>query len=310
MFHRKRVAKQRREYELQPAADFLFTKPPAAVSAPGTMAWLVSGPSMPYRLTRLDELHLSLSDVPALTVTADPTNLITVAGGERSDWSLRFSVLGEGESEEQARQRLDAISMVRMGGTVSLIAPPLLQPEQTSRGSSNLVVEAPQDASMVIHSSYAAVQIRDMKGPVRITASHARATVLDAIGQVDVTAFVIDFSGDRGQVTLSAEAEINMRLYGPQFEGTLLASAQRSVRVLVPHGFMTPFCAVVGRRQDFVCRTEFASHVRHEKKGTLHYFTYSGADPVGTDTENVSLRSEQATVVIDTIEDKNPKAPH
>jgi hypothetical protein len=144
----------------------------------------------------------------ALTVTADPANSVAVAGSERFDWSLRLCAQGAGESEDEARQRLHEISMVRSGGTVSLVAPRQLLKDHTGHGE--LVVDAPGDAPLVIHVSYAAVQLRDMKGPVRIAATHGRATILDTTGQVDAVAFVIDFSSSRGRVTLSAEAEINM----------------------------------------------------------------------------------------------------
>ena len=57
-----------------------------------------------------------------------------------------------------------------------------------------------------------------MNGPVRVTASHARAKILETTGQVDANAFVIDFAGSRGRVSLNAEAEINLKtlavLYG------------------------------------------------------------------------------------------------
>ena len=85
--------------------------------------------------------------------------------------------------------------------------------------------------------------------------------------------------------------------------GTLVAWAQRSVRMLVPAGFLTPFQAIVSRRQDFVCRTEFSSHVSYEQKGDLHYFTYAGDNSVRPDAV-MHLRSEQATVVIDTMQER------
>ena len=58
-----------------------------------------------------------------------------------------------------------------------------------------LLVEASHDAGIVIHGSYAAVEVRDLMGPVRIAATHARATVLNTSGQVDATAGVVDFAG-------------------------------------------------------------------------------------------------------------------
>jgi len=314
MFRRRRLAKSRREYELQPAADFLFVErpydcpctdrePSQPAIGDATGALLVAGRQLPYGLTRLDTLHLSRADVPALTVTADPSNRVAVATGNSSDWSLRFCAQGEGETEDEARERLHQIFMLRAGGTVSLIAPHLLRGERTPAGRGYLVVDAPPDAPVVIHASYAAVQIRDRQGVVRVTAAHGRATILNTTGQVDAVATVVDFAGSSGSVTLSAEAEINMKLLSARFDGTLLAWAQQSVRVLVPSGFMTPFQAIVSRRQNFVCRTEFSSRVSYEKKGDLHYFTYAGDNSV-TPNAVMHLRSEQATVVIDTVPER------
>jgi hypothetical protein len=183
--------------------------------------------------------------------------------------------------------------MVRTGATVSLTAP---RPSNGYRG--DLVIEAPDDAPLVIHSSYAAVRLRDMKGPVRITATHARAQILDTVGQVDAVALVIDFSAPRGRVTLGAD-EINLKLPTTRFEGRLGAWAQQCVRMLVPPGSLTPFRAIVSRRRDFVCRSDFSSRIVHEEVGSLHYFTYDG-DNGGTPDDRMLLRSEQATVVIDT----------
>ena len=137
-----------------------------------------------------------------------------------------------------------------------------------------------------------------MTGPVRVTATHGRAKILHTTGQVDATGFVVDFAGSRGAVILSAEAEINLKINTAHFDGTLSAWAQRPVRMLVPRTFQTPFQAVVNRTQDFVCRTDFCSEVKQEKKNGLCVFTYAGDG--STPPEQVHLRSEQATVVIDT----------
>jgi len=117
---------------------------------------------------------------------------------------------------------------------------------------------------------------------------------------VNVSAFVIDFAGSRGIVNLSAETEINLKMTAPQFDGELVAWAQRSVRVLVPPGFSTPFQALVNRPQDFVCRANFCPNVTHEKKDGLYVFTYVGDR--NTAAERFHLRSEHSAVVIDTSE--------
>ena len=49
--------------------------------------------------------------------------------------------------------------------------------------------------------------------------------------------------------------------------------------------------------------TEFSSRVSYEKKGDLHYFTYAGDNSV-TPNAVMHLRSEQATVVIDTMQER------
>lgn len=188
--------------------------------------------------------------------------------------------------------------MSRLGSTVSVNSPPLGE-NGHRRGS--LLVDAPADAPVVIHASNSAVQVRDLFGQVRITASHARATILDTTGRVDASAFVIDFAGSRGIVNLGAEAEINLKMTAPRFDGELVAWAQRPVRVLVPTGFSTPFQATVNRPQDFVCRTNFCSKVTQEKKDDLYVFTYIGDGTAPP--ERFHLRSEHSTVVVDTSDE-------
>jgi len=107
MFRRRRVAKSRREYELQPAPEFLFERRPyelrCADRKPGqreldereARAVLVAGNQAPYLLTRLDELRLSQADVPVLTVTADPSNCVDVAGGSGRNDRRRAPEAGE-----------------------------------------------------------------------------------------------------------------------------------------------------------------------------------------------------------------------
>jgi hypothetical protein len=199
------------------------------------------------------------------------------------------------KTEAEADQRLQNC-LFSVTGTVSLSRPDGFEGLDAR---SELLVEAPHDAGIVIHGSYAAVEVRDLGGPVRIAATHARATVLNTSGQVDATAGVVDFAGSRGRVTLSAEAEINLKITAPEFDGTVLAWAQRSVRMLVPAGFNTPFKAIVGSRDDFVCRADFRSKVKQNKQGELYVYTYDlSAD--GT-RAHLHLRSEASTVVIDQI---------
>jgi hypothetical protein len=211
----------------------------------------------------------------------------------RNDWSLRFCAYGEGENESQALERLREHSLKREGGTVFMNGPGI---GQTAGTRGNLLVEAPADAPITIHASFAPVEVRDMTGPVRVTAIHGRAVFLNTTGRVDAASFVVDFAGSAGTVILSAEAEINLKLTAHRFQGSLTAWAQGPVRVLCPAAFQTPFQAIVNRREDFVCRTALSAHVEPEKRG-FYVFTYRG--DASTSTEAVHLRSEHAAVIID-----------
>lgn len=226
---------ERRKDAPQPAAGFLFERRPlrsecvAENAGQGKSRAIVRASNQPpYSLTRSEQLTLSRSDVPSLTITADPSHSVAIGGSNRNDWSMQFCALGRGQNEAEAREYLQRISMSRLGGTVSLNAPPLRDGRQHG---GFLVVDAPTDAPVIIHASYAAVKIWDMAGPVRVTATHARASVLDTTGQVDVVAFVVDFAGSRGSVNLSAEAEINLKMTAARFEGNLMAWAQGPVRL-------------------------------------------------------------------------------
>src|SRR3954468_17241476 len=125
MFRRRRLSQSRREYELQRAPEFLLDYEPwCADRKPGQPEideWrpvgVVARNEAPCLLTRVDELRLSQADVPVLTVAADPANSVAVTGRTRSDWSLRFCAHGEGDTEDEARERLRERAMVRTGGT-------------------------------------------------------------------------------------------------------------------------------------------------------------------------------------------------
>jgi hypothetical protein len=266
-----RESDESRKYDLQAAHEFLFDRRPfsfdCADRLPGRSARNVSetrtilavGNQAPYLLTRSEELTFSTADVPALTITADPSNMIAVGGSDRSDLLIRFCARAEGNSEAEARERLRQVVMTRHGGVVSVDR---LSLDDGPHTMSYFLLEAPAKTQTVIHASFAPVEVRDMSGPLRVTASHARAKILETTGQVDADAFVVDFAGSRGRVSLSAEAEINLKMTASKFEGTLTAWAQRQVRMLVPLGFVTPFQAIVRRPKDFVCRADLCAKVK------------------------------------------------
>ena len=298
-----------REYDQQAAPDFLF-RPRTALACgdrvpgqlpeqklpPGTRSFAVVSPAQAsWMRTRLETLTFPRAQLPALTVASSEGNLIDIAGSGRADWSLNFCARGEGDTDAQARGYLQSISLAREGGLVTLDGP-----GRSGRTGAwgTLSVDAPADAPIMIHDSFGAVQIQNMAGPVWVSSAHARATILNTTGRVDVTGSVVDFAGLRGTVMLNAADEIDLKLTGKQFVGSVYAGAQRSVRVLLQRDFQTPFQAVVSRRKDFVCRAELCSKIQSRKDGGWYTFTYSGdgsAPPA-----RVSFQSEHATVVIDT----------
>ena len=293
----------RRQLNLQAAPEFLFQPRPSAATLgdrtpgqpPPPGPRLVFSGQAPYRRTRREGLLLAQTEVPALTITASPSQDVEIAGQDRGDWSLLFCPYGEGASQDESLERLQQVSLVRSGATVSLNGPALGH----ARGAgSNLIVQAPAEAPVTVHASFTSVAVRNMTGSVRVASIHARATVLNTTGKVDVAAFVVDFAGSEGTVILSAEAEINVKLTAPKFTGTLTAWAQLPVRALVPLGFQTPFQVRVNRPQDFICRTEFASDMKLERKGGLCVYTYPGDG--STPPDAVHLRSERASVIIHT----------
>jgi hypothetical protein len=300
-----------RKHELEPAPDFLFERTPfrsecvdrtpnrGGISERGHRCVVVSKNQAPYLLTRSEQFTFSCAEVPALTITAEPSSSVAVGATGESDWSIHFCARGEGQSEAEARERLETISMSRLGSTVSINGPRL---GERPRASGFALVDAPTDAPLVIHASFAAVKVRDMSGSIRITATHARATILDSTGKIDANAFVADFAGSRGQINLSAESEINLKMTSPRFDGNLSAWAQRSVRMLIPRSFNTSFQATVSRPQDFICRAELCSKVKQAKKNGLYVFTYAGGGSVSDPA--VQLRSEQSAIVIDDTDRK------
>lgn len=290
-----------RQNHLGPAIDFAFRRrqqglncfdrTPGQPRSPGV--YVSFSGQAPYRRSLSESSSLSLIDVPALTVTTN-SGTVSVSGTKRPDWSLRFCAYGDGSSEAEAVEVSRQFSFTRTGSTVAVDGPKFVAPREAG---ADLEIEAPADAPITLHVSFGAVQVRDMSGPVQVSAIHGRATILNTQGVVSASGFVVDFAGSQGAVILSAEAEINLKFTKARFDGTLLAWAQRPVRVLVPRGFRTAFQAFVNRPKDFVCRTEFRGKIKHERRGALHVFTYDGDG--SAPAERVHLRSEHGTVVID-----------
>lgn len=289
-----------RKYEFGRAPDFLFQKERMPYGCAGWPekqprrgSFVTFSPRAPFRQTRETKWTLARKDLPALTLAADMTTFVTIAGEERPDWSLKLCAKGDGTTEAEARGKMESVSLARMGDLFSVEGRgSVAQPDATA----DVLVQGPVDAPTTFHSSFGAIKVYDMDGPVRVATPRGRATILHTTGRVDVTGEIVDYAGAKGTVTLNASAEIDLKLIGPRFDGMLSAMAERSVRVLTPKGFATPFEAVVEKRDDFACRADFCAQVKEEKKSGLYFFSYGGP---GGDAK-IHLRSEHGPVVMDT----------
>lgn len=288
-----------RETQSEAAPEFLFERRPfhsdcSPPPAGPRVGYLTTGHHLPFQRKEVQNLTLPFSEFPSLTLTADQSNMISIAGSPRDSWVLDFCRTGEGNTESEALAQLEQVSMERIGGIVSLDD---LGSSHTRLSQNTLIVAAPAAAPLVVHTSFAAVHVRDMAGPVRVTAAHARATILDTTGKVDAAGYVVDFAGSEGTVKLSSETEINLKLRIPRFEGSLMAWAQGPVRVLVPRSFETPFQAITSLPQDFACRADICAKITLERQGPLCTFTYPGNGR--TPASALNFRSELQTLVID-----------
>jgi hypothetical protein len=287
---------------LPPAPLFLFDERPFQMNCgdrpsplpPGTHAFVTISPQAPYARTRLDTLNFPLDEVPALTIAAEPTNWIHIAGINQDHWSLRFCAKGEGNSAEEANGYLQKISMQRTGSLLTLND---TDARGLTGGQSTLLLDAPSQAPVTVHSD-AAVEVHDMAGPIRISA-RGRATILNTSGLVDASAMIVDFAGSQGKVSLNAPWDINIKLTAQQFRGNLNAYAQRQVNVLFPPGFQTPIDVLVNSPKDFVCRAAFCSKIKRNRENSLYRFTYGDVEGA---PDHISLRSEGAQVVLDTTQ--------
>lgn len=125
----------------------------------------------PYLRSWSEDFKLPLSEIPALTITAD-TGRISVVGAARPDWSLRFLAYGDGSSETEALDRSRQFSVNHIGSTICLNGSRV---EPRREGGAQLDVNGPADAPITIHVSFGSLQVCDMSGPVRVSAIHTWA---------------------------------------------------------------------------------------------------------------------------------------
>jgi hypothetical protein len=261
-----------------------------------TPVMLVSSPQAPYLRTHLEQISLSRAEVPALTIAAESSGSIQIAGGKSDDWSLHSCAAGEGETDDEARRYLEKVTVSRLGGLLTVSG---TENHGPTGDLDTLLAEVPTGAPVTVHASYSPVEVHETDGPVRVTATGARAVFLNTTGQVDAAAALVDFVGSRGRVMLNAEMDISVKLTETRFDGNLRARAERAVRVFVPSGFANPMRAVVSRPKDFVCRAEFCSKFTEGRDNTWYTFSDPGEGDAA-EKNWLTFQSEQAAVEIDT----------
>ncbi len=295
------AANSLQSYEHQSAPEFLFEQRPFQFRCadrpqplpPGDHAIFSSSGLAPFARTRVETLRLPLTQVPALTITSEPMGFIHIAGADQDTWDLQLCAIGEGDSEQEARQSLQQVWMTRTGSLISLSA---TQPGRTG-GHGDLFATVPEAAPLTLNV-IGAVELRNMSGPVRVSAVGGRATFLNTTGTVDANAGIVDFAGARGRVMLNSFSEIDIKLTGPRFLGSLSAYGQREVRVLVPRGFQSPIEVMVSQKKDLVCKADFCSGMKPMRDaGSYRFIKYAGDGEAAAD--RVFLRSDHSTVVID-----------
>ena len=292
-----------RAYEEQPAPLFLFQdrpipqpcvdRPLKVPRRPGS-SYVTLSPQAPFARTRLEHLAFSRTEIPSLTLAGEFASRIEITGGERDGWAMRLCARGEGDTGPEALARMQTVSMTRVGSTFSM--------DGHGGGPfhdafADLWVDAPADAPVTVHT-FGWVKVRDMNGSLRIS-SRGRTTILNSPGKIDFNGDLVDYSGSSGTVNLNAATEINLNFTAQRFDGKLSANGRRPVRALLPRGFETPFQAVVGRRQDFICRADVCSQMQPGRENGLYTFTYKGDGTTGRPP--IWLRSENSTVVIDNL---------
>jgi len=307
-----------RTYEEQAAPNFLFDERPFHFDCterwpgkpwpalpPGVHSYVTVSPQIPYSYTRLETLELPRLQVPALTLATENGAFVEVSiqGSTEDKWELQFCARGEGNNEAEARGYLSTVSMSRTGSLVTLDGGSVgsIGPSGPPGGRGNLLVDAPADAPVTVDSASGAIAVHDMDGPVRLTAPHARITVLNTTGRVDATGGIVDFAGWKGTVMLTASMETDIKITAQRFEGKLSAYAIREARVLVPKGFQTPMELIVSRPKDLICRADICKNMHQKRDGVYRFFTFAGEDSVAMD--RITVRSESLTVVVDNTED-------
>ncbi len=262
---------------------------------PGVVQFALAGPKIaPHVLERQDEIEVPRSQIAALALDVGPHAALKVTAAERDTCLLRLSARAGGDSEEEAREGLDEIRLVREGDRFTLPWPRYLK---VAKCRSDLTVLAPADLPVTVCAAYASTEVSGIQAPVDIRATHGGVKIIGTTGDVRAGAHEgrIDFSGDRGRVRLDSD-QIDLRITAASFDGTLEAVALGTVRVVLPRGFVSPLEALVKNDAALVCRADIRSKIdRRQGRGGV-VFSYGTGDPV------LRLLSLTEAVVIDNSE--------
>jgi hypothetical protein len=224
---------------------------------------------------RSEHLAFSAMDMQSLSLDVDQAR-VSIAGTDADGYDVRFCAQAGGASENEARRLLEHVTLARTNELLKIRKPTNSRDHPTDAW---LRVAAPRHRAVTANGNYSYTEIVGMDASVRVVTTHARVKLLGVAGDVSATAGSIDFAGDSGRIRLSAGGEINLKLIAPRFDGTLEATADVAIRVLLSPAFQSSFEAVVDRPERFMCRGAFAPHVRrHDREGRV-VFTYGPGIP-------------------------------
>jgi hypothetical protein len=267
---------------------------PAALANPGHEGFVLRQAESPRRLLALlKDAVLEPPDLPALQLSVEPPSMVSVTGAPIGSYS--FNVWAEHSTgSQEGDERSQLIQLTRRDEGVALTAP-----EEAAIAGYWCYLDAvgPADRPVTIHADWAAIDVFDVRAPVRISSSHGRVAVLNTSDHVDVTAEQggsIVWSGSKGQVRLEADLGIDLKLTEPHFVGTVNASSDGGVRVLLPQGFTSSVRVQVCRDDEFRCDADVKQ--RFVRTTSSEHVTFT----CGSGPAVLQLTSREKTVIIET----------
>ncbi len=221
--------------------------------------------------------------------------IVEFAGVEGFESSIEVRSKADAPDECEAQQMLDAVAIkFDKEGHLSLLNAP-----QRKEGHclTEFLVTCPRERAITVRGVYSTVRLSDLTGGADIETSHARITLLNVGPAVNarVAEGIIDYSGHAGCVKLNAGWEINLNFTGPVFEGSLEATCEGPLRVLLPAHFASSFGASVAKEASFVCRADITTQVLRREDGGRVIYTFGEGKPA------IRLVSVRGPIVMDNL---------